>query len=324
MTNHLAQQIIAGDRRALARGITLVESTRVDHRQQATELLQQIMPATGKAIRLGISGAPGVGKSTFIEALGNALTQRQQRVAVLAVDPTSAVSGGSILGDKTRMETLAVNPDAFVRPTPAGKTLGGVARYTREAILLCEAAGFDSILVETVGVGQSETLVAAMTDMFVLLLSPGGGDDLQGIKRGIMELTDLILVNKADGDQLAVAEQTVTDYRAAQQFMQPRNQHWKPQVLSCSALEKRGLDKIIALIDEFHQALEAAGELAAVRSRQARDWLWSETTASLIADLKDHPSIKTMISELEQAVADETLPPTVAAQQLIAHYKGLE
>ncbi len=323
MTSHLAQQIIAGDRRALARGITLVESTRADHRQQATKLLQQIMPATGKAIRLGISGAPGVGKSTFIEALGNALTQRQQRVAVLAVDPTSAVSGGSILGDKTRMETLAVNPDAFVRPTPAGKTLGGVARYTREAILLCEAAGFDSILVETVGVGQSETLVAGMTDMFVLLLSPGGGDDLQGIKRGIMELTDLILVNKADGDQLAVAEQTVTDYRAAQQFMQPRSQYWKPQVLSCSALEKRGLDKIIALIDEFHQALETAGELAAVRSRQARDWLWSETTASLIADLKDHPSIKTMISELEQAVADETLPPTVAAQQLIAHYKGL-
>lgn len=322
MTVSLAQQIIAGDRRALARGITLVESTRVDHRQQATELLEQIMPATGNSLRLGVSGAPGVGKSTLIEALGNDLTARNYRVAVLAVDPTSALSGGSILGDKTRMETLAVNSNAFVRPSPAGKTLGGVARRTREALLVCEAAGFDCIIVETVGVGQSETMVAEMTDMFLLLLSPGGGDDLQGIKRGIMELTDLVLVNKADGDQVAIAKQTVSDYRAGLQFMQPRSEHWKPQVMSCSALEKQGLEQIIEVIEQFQQSLSSSGELATKRAEQARAWMWSETAQSLISDLKDHASIKTMVEQLEQAVREGNTPPTVAAERLIAHYKN--
>ena len=322
MTNHLAQQIMAGDRRALARGITLVESTRADHRQQASELLEQIMPATGNSLRLGISGAPGVGKSTFIEALGNDLTERNHRVAVLAVDPTSALSGGSILGDKTRMETLAVNANAFVRPSPAGKTLGGVARHTREALLVCEAAGFDCIIVETVGVGQSETMVAEMTDMFLLLLSPGGGDDLQGIKRGIMELTDLLLVNKADGDQVALAKQTVSDYRAGLQFMQARSQHWTPQIMSCSALEKQGLEQVIEVIEQFQHSLSNSGELATARAEQARAWMWSETAQSLIADLKQHPAIDSMAVQLEQAVRDGSIPPTVAAERLIAHYKS--
>ena len=322
MTVSLAQQIQAGDRRALARGITLVESTRADHRQQASELLEHIMPATGNSLRLGISGAPGVGKSTFIEALGNDLTERNHRVAVLAVDPTSTLSGGSILGDKTRMEMLAVNTNAFVRPTPAGKTLGGVARYTREALLLCEAAGFDCIIIETVGVGQSETMVAQMTDMFLLLLSPGGGDDLQGIKRGIMELTDLLLVNKADGDQVAIAKQTVSDYQAALQFMQPRSEYWKPQVVSCSALKKQGLDTVIELIGDFQKALSNSGQLADIRAEQARAWMWSETAQILISDLKDHTAIKSLLVELEKAVLKGDIPPTVAAERLISHYKG--
>ena len=229
----LAEQIKAGDRRALAKAITLVESTRADHRQQAAALLETLMPDTGKSIRLGISGVPGVGKSTFIEAFGNYLIKQGHKVAVLAVDPTSAVTGGSILGDKTRMETLAFAENAFVRPSPAGKTLGGVTRRTRESLLLCEAAGFDVILVETVGVGQSETAVADMTDMFLLLLLPAGGDELQGIKRGIMELADLILVNKSDGDQTNTAKQTKGDYAAALHFMKSRFANWQPQVLAC-------------------------------------------------------------------------------------------
>ena len=229
----LAAAIKACDRRALAKGITLVESTRSYHRQQAAELLETLMPATGNSIRIGISGVPGVGKSTFIEAFGNLLLERGHRVAVLAVDPTSAVTGGSILGDKTRMETLAFAKNAFVRPSPAGKTLGGVTRRTRESLLLCEAAGFDVILVETVGVGQSETAVADMTDMFVLLLLPAGGDELQGIKRGIMELADLVLVNKADGEQTNSANQTMADYRSALHFMKSRFASWQPQVLAC-------------------------------------------------------------------------------------------
>ena len=221
----LAEGIRSGDRRALAKGITLVESTRADHREAAARLLELIMPYTGNSIRLGISGVPGVGKSTFIESFGNHVISQGHRLAVLAVDPTSALSGGSILGDKTRMETLARHPDAYIRPSPAGQTLGGVTRRTRETLLLCEAAGFDVIIVETVGVGQSETAVAQMTDMFLLLLLPGGGDELQGIKRGIMELADLILVNKADGDQQAAANRTVADYRMAVHFLHPRSRH---------------------------------------------------------------------------------------------------
>jgi LAO/AO transport system kinase len=318
----LAAAIKAGDRRALAKGITLVESTRSDHRQQAAELLETLMPATGNSIRIGISGVPGVGKSTFIEAFGNLLLERGHRVAVLAVDPTSAVTGGSILGDKTRMETLAFAKNAFVRPSPAGKTLGGVTRRTRESLLLCEAAGFDIILVETVGVGQSETSVADMTDMFVLLLLPAGGDELQGIKRGIMELADLVLVNKADGEQTNSANQTMADYRSALHFMKSRFASWQPQVLACSSLKNSGIAEVWQEVESFRSTTTASGELQQHRAQQARSWMWSETAEALVADLKNHPAVKSLVPELEQAVLRGELPPTLAAQRLIEHYKA--
>lgn len=324
LTLALAEQILSGDRRALAKAITLVESTRADHGDQAVALLEALMPHTGQSIRIGVSGAPGVGKSTFIESLGNYLTEQGHQVAVLAVDPTSAVSGGSILGDKTRMETLSVNPKAFVRPSPAGKTLGGVTRRTRESLLLCEAAGYDVIIVETVGVGQSETAVSDMTDMFLLLLSPGGGDDLQGIKRGIMELADLVLVNKADGDQANLASQTVSDYRAALHFMQARTPSWTPQVRACSALNNTNIETAWSVVTEFRQALVASGELTTLRAQQARAWMWAETAEMLIAGLKHHPTIKSMVPELEQQVLAGTLPAIVAAERLIEHYKASE
>ena len=324
MDRALAERLLDGDRRALAKAITLVESTRVDHGEEAAMLLEQIMPHTGNSIRLGVSGAPGVGKSTFIESLGNALTEWGYQVAVLAVDPTSAVSGGSILGDKTRMETLSVNPRAFVRPSPAGRTLGGVTRRTRESLLLCEAAGYDVIIVETVGVGQSETAVSDMTDMFLLLLSPGGGDDLQGIKRGIMELADLVLVNKADGDQARLASQTVADYRGALHFMQARTPSWTPQVESCSALNNKGMDEVWTIVKAFRGALTESGELAVLRAQQARAWMWAETAELLIVGLKNHSAVKSLVPTLESAVLKGELPATVAAQRLIEHYKGSE
>mgnify|MGYP001574793649 CR=1 FL=1 len=317
----LTEQVRAGDRRALAKAITLVESTRADHRQHATELLENLMADTGNSIRIGISGAPGVGKSTFIEAFGNHLIEQGHSVAVLAVDPTSAVTGGSILGDKTRMETLAFAERAFVRPSPAGQTLGGVTRRTRESLLLCEAAGFDIILVETVGVGQSETAVADMTDIFLLLLLPAGGDELQGIKRGIMELADLILVNKADGDQASSANQTLNDYRSALHFMQSRFASWQPAIMTCSSLNNQGIDKVWQQVEGFRSAVTETGELQQNRKRQARAWMWNETAEVLIADLKNHPQVKSLVPELEQAVIEGKLPPTVAAQRLIEHYK---
>ncbi|MDB2554643.1 methylmalonyl Co-A mutase-associated GTPase MeaB [Porticoccaceae bacterium] len=317
----LAQQILAGDRRALAKAITLVESTRADHGEQAVQLLAELMPHTGKSIRIGVSGAPGVGKSTFIESLGNYLTGQGHQVAVLAVDPTSAVSGGSILGDKTRMEALSVNPKAFVRPSPAGATLGGVTRRTRESLLLCEAAGYDVIIVETVGVGQSETAVSDMTDMFLLLLSPGGGDDLQGIKRGIMELADLVLVNKADGDQANLVNQTLSDYRGALQFMQARTPGWTPKVNSCSALEGQGIAQAWAVVEDFRAVLTESGELEGLRARQAKAWMWAETAAELLADLRNHPAVSSLVPELEAAVLAGELPAIVAAQRLIETYK---
>ncbi|MBT7905838.1 MAG: methylmalonyl Co-A mutase-associated GTPase MeaB [Porticoccaceae bacterium] len=321
MIQPLAQQIIEEDRRALAKAITLVESTRADHGEQAVQLLAELMPHTGKSIRIGVSGAPGVGKSTFIESLGNYLTGQGHQVAVLAVDPTSAVSGGSILGDKTRMEALSVNPKAFVRPSPAGTTLGGVTRRTRESLLLCEAAGYDVIIVETVGVGQSETAVSDMTDMFLLLLSPGGGDDLQGIKRGIMELADLVLVNKADGDQANLVNQTLSDYRGALQFMQARTPGWTPKVNSCSALEGQGIAQAWAVVEDFRAVLTESGELEGLRARQAKAWMWAETAAELLADLRNHPAVSSLVPELEAAVLAGELPAIVAAQRLIETYK---
>jgi LAO/AO transport system kinase len=317
----LADQIIRGDRRALAKAITLVESTRSDHRQQTAALLETLMPHTGKSIRVGISGAPGVGKSTFIEALGSYLIELGHSVAVLAVDPSSAVTGGSILGDKTRMETLAFAEKAFVRPSPAGSTLGGVTRRSRESILLCEASGFDVILVETVGVGQSETAVADMTDMFLLLLLPSGGDELQGIKRGIMELADLIVVNKSDGEQITLANQTMLDYRSAVHFLTSRFDGWQTPVMACSSVNNQGVTEVWTEVDRFKATISEDGRLQQQRAQQAKAWMWSEMAESLVVDLKSDPSIKRMIPDLESAVLDGTLPATVAAQRMIDTYK---
>jgi len=317
----LAQQILAGQRRALAKGITLVESTKAVHRLDAATLLSHVMPATGGALRIGISGAPGVGKSTFIEALGRYLTSLGHKVAVLAVDPTSAVTGGSILGDKTRMPDLSVNPNAFVRPSPAGRTLGGVTRRTRESMLLCEAAGFDVILIETVGVGQSETAVSDMTDLFLLLLSPGGGDDLQGIKRGIMELADLVLVNKSDGPQALISQQTVADYRAALTFMRARFKAIKPEVQACSALEGVGIETAWSTLVGFAEKLTESGEAQQLRMTQSKAWMWGETAEILLEELKKSTAVRAAVTRLEDQVGAGEVPATAAAQSLVDLYR---
>lgn len=320
-TKTLADQVRQGDRRALAKAITLAESTRDDHRQQTAELLETLIPDSGNSIRIGISGAPGVGKSTFIEVLGSHLIKLGHSVAVLAVDPSSAVTGGSILGDKTRMETLAFAEKGFVRPSPAGITLGGVARRTRESMLLCEAAGFDIILVETVGVGQSETTVADMTDMFLLLLLPASGDELQGIKRGIMELADLVLVNKADGDQVALAARTMGDYRSAVQFLASRFDDWQTPVMSCSSINDEGIVEVWDQVDAFKKILSETGQLQQRRAEQAKAWMWSEMTESLVADLKADERIRSLVPDIESAVLAGELPATVAAQRVLNLYK---
>ncbi len=321
--NELAESLLQGDRRALAKAITLVESTHPVHREQASQLLDRIMPYIGNSIRLGISGVPGVGKSTFIEAFGGHVIEQGHKVAVLAVDPTSAVSGGSILGDKTRMEALSRNDRAFIRPSPAGKTLGGVTRRTRETMLLCEAAGFDVIFVETVGVGQSETAVAEMTDMFLLMLLPGGGDELQGIKRGIMELADLILVNKSDGDQQDVASRTVSDYQMALHFLHPRSRHWQAKVQAISALKNQGVNEVWETVEEYRAALGEAGEIESRRAAQSRAWMWSETADALLSELKANQSVKSLVDPLEQDVMKGKTTPTIAARKLIDAFRKL-
>ena len=316
----LAAELRAGDRRALARAITLVESAHPDDREPANRLLEILTPLAGKSIRIGISGVPGVGKSTFIESLGNYVIDRGHKVAVLAVDPSSALSGGSILGDKTRMETLSRRIEAFIRPSPAGGTLGGVTRHTRETVLLVEAAGFDVVIVETVGVGQSEAVVAEMTDLFLLLLLPGGGDELQGIKRGIVELADLIVVNKADGDLAAAAQRAAGDYRSALRFLRPRSARWEVPVETCSALEGRGIDEIWTLIEQYRATMTASGDLGAARAAQARRWLWNETVESLMALLREDPLVRQRIQELEEAVAAGRVSPRVAARELVHNF----
>ena len=312
--------ILDGDRRALARAITLIESTRRDHRDEASALLEAIMPHTGKSIRVGISGAPGVGKSTFIEALGNHVIEQGLKPAVLTVDPSSAISGGSILGDKTRMETLARRPEAFIRPSPSGNTLGGVTRRSRETLLLCEAAGFDAIIVETVGVGQSETRVADMTDMFVLLLQPGAGDQLQGIKRGIMELADMILVNQADDGREELARNSAREYQHALHLLRPRSKHWTVEVATCSARDNEGIDTAWDAVLRHQAALDDSGELATMRAEQARAWLWSELQDSLVADLRERFGSGPLIADLETAVVEGRMPATTAADTLLDHY----
>lgn len=316
----LARELVAGDRRALGRAITLVESSHPDDRGSANRLLELLAPRSGNSIRVGISGVPGVGKSTFIERLGNLVINEGHKVAVLAVDPSSAVTGGSILGDKTRMETLSRRLEAFIRPSPAGSTLGGVTRNTRDTLLVVEAAGFDVVIIETVGVGQSETAVADMADLFLLLLLPGGGDELQGIKRGIVELADLIVVNKADGALGVVAERAAADYRNALRLLRPRSTRWKVPVTICSALEDQGIDQVWARITEFRELMTASGDLAANRSQQARRWLWHEVAESLLARLREDPAVRLRLAGLEEAVASGRLSPRVAADQLITDF----
>lgn len=313
----LAAGLLAGDRRALAKAITRVESTRPADVADARALLAAVLPNTGRALRIGLSGAPGVGKSTFTEALGTYLTAHGKTVAVLAVDPSSRRSGGSILGDKTRMERLSRDPRAFIRPSPAGRTLGGVARRTRETLLLVEAAGFDVVLVETVGVGQSETAVADMTDMFVLLLAPGGGDDLQGIKRGIMELADLVVVNKADGDLVAAAHRAAADYQTALHLMRPKNAHWRAEVKLASALENRGIAEVWTVCQAYRESQSAHGHLAAQRAAQARTWLWTELSEDLADALHEDPVIAAETARLEAEVAAGRVLPGEAARRLL-------
>ncbi len=321
-TEALVATLKVGDRRALARAITLVESTRPDHRDAATALLANLTAEGDNTIRVGISGVPGVGKSTFIERLGNHVIDEGHRVAVLAVDPSSTVSGGSILGDKTRMPELTAREEAFIRPSPAGKTLGGVTRRTREAILLCEAAGFDVVIVETVGVGQSETAVADMTDMFVLLLLPGGGDELQGIKRGIIELADLVVVNKADGEMVQAAGRAAADYQNALQFMRPRQDDWEVPVQTCSALTGANIAEVWSTIREFHREMSTRGAVAARRAEQARSWMWSEAAESLLDEVRGHPEVADQVELLERDVMQGKMPATVAADRLLRIYRG--
>ncbi|MCB0964816.1 MAG: methylmalonyl Co-A mutase-associated GTPase MeaB [Acidimicrobiales bacterium] len=313
----LAAGVTAGDRRALARAITLVESTRPDHRQQAAQILDRLVGRSGGAVRIGITGPPGVGKSTFIEAFGTHLTGAGKKVAVLAVDPSSARSGGSILGDKTRMEGLARDPHAFIRPSPAGTELGGVARRTREALLLCEAAGFDVAIVETVGVGQSELAVADLVDVFVLLASPGGGDDLQGIKRGIMELADLVVVTKADGDLATAANHAAADLRRAIALLRPKYEGLTTETRLVSSTLGVGVDEVWQAILDIHDHLAATGQLDALRSRQATAWLWDEIRAGLVERFEGLPATQAMLGDLEAQVAAGELAPTVAAQRLL-------
>jgi LAO/AO transport system kinase len=318
----LASSVKAGDRRALAQAITLVESTRAQDRQAAEALLAALLSETGRAVRLGISGAPGAGKSTFIEAFGTYLTGLGKRVAVLAVDPTSQRSGGSILGDKTRMERLARDPNAFIRPSPSGTTLGGVARRTREALLVAEAAGFDVVLVETVGVGQSETAVAEMVDLFVLLVSPGGGDDLQGIKRGVMELADLILVTKADGDLVAAANRAASDYQAALHLMRPKYLGLYPGVMKISALKGEGVGEAWQAMAAFREAMAAGGHLKRLRDQQIRRWFWNEVQAFLSEEIAADPAVATAAAGLEASVVAGKALPHAAARALIRDFRG--
>jgi len=313
----LAEQVLAGDRRALARTITLIESSRPQDREPARALLEALVPHSGNSVRVGISGVPGVGKSTFIESLGNQLIDQGHRVAVLAVDPSSAVSGGSILGDKTRMEILSRRTEAFIRPSPAGETLGGVARRTRESMLAVEAAGFDTVLVETVGVGQSETAVSRMTDMFLLLLLPAGGDELQGIKRGIVELADLILVNKADGNLMLPAEQSVTDYRKAMMFMAHRPDGWQVPVETMSALGGERTAEVWKMVEDYQALRKSKGLIAQKRAEQSINWMWAEIRNGLVERLRATPEVAKQVEKLEQAVRDNQISPTSAADELM-------
>ena len=319
-TADLARRVRGGDRRALARAITLVESARPDHRDAADALLAALLPPP-VTLRIGITGMPGVGKSTFIEAFGLHAIAQGHRLAVLAIDPSSPLGGGSILGDKTRMPELSRRDDAFIRPSPAGEELGGGARRTRESIVVCEAAGFDRVIVETVGVGQSETAVADMVDVFLLLLAPGAGDELQGIKRGIVERADIVVVNKADGELAGEAARVQQAYAAALHLMGPRKHGHAPPVLSCSALTGRGIDGVWQIVERRREALGPAG-LAARRAAQATAWMWADVAGSLLERLRADPAVRAAAADLQAAVEAGRLPPGEAARRIVRLFLG--
>jgi LAO/AO transport system kinase len=316
----IAQQIQAGDRRALARAITRIESSRDADRARGEAILESLISESGDAIRVGITGPPGVGKSTFIEALGLHLVEQGKRVAVLAVDPSSPVTGGSILGDKTRMDRLMVRPEAFIRPSPSGGSLGGVADRTREVMLVCEAAGYDVVLVETVGIGQSEVAVASMVDFFLVLLLPGGGDELQGIKKGVVELADALVVNKADGATRDVAERTRVEYASALDLIRAGADAWRPRALTASALEGRGVDEVWETILEHRAQIESSGALVSRRREQSRAWMWKLIEEGLDRAFRGGPGMAGAIEREERRVQAQETTPAAAARSLLGAF----
>jgi len=316
-TDDLVSGVLQGNRRALARLITRIESTRSDHRADAADAVARLLPETGKSIRIGISGVPGVGKSSFIETFGLHVVEQGHKVAVLAVDPSSPKHGGSILGDKTRMENLARHPGAYVRPSPSGGSLGGVARRTRETIMAVEAAGFDVVLVETVGVGQSEYAVADLVDMFVLLVAPGGGDDLQGIKKGIVEMADLLVVTKNDGDLQKAANRAYQDYWAAIRMLGGGNAVWRPEVLRCSAHTGQGIPDVWEKIEAYRDAVQAAGLIETRRAEQAASWMWDEVTSSLLSEVRKKGGLG---ERMEAEVRTGKRTPADAAREILKQF----
>ncbi|MFO0726683.1 MAG: methylmalonyl Co-A mutase-associated GTPase MeaB [Myxococcota bacterium] len=314
------QGVVSNDRAVLARAMTLAESKRPEHRALAEEVMTRLLPRTGGAYRVGVSGAPGVGKSTFLERLGLDLIAAGHRPCILAIDPSSVISGGSVLGDKTRMNRLAQRPEAFIRPTPSGNKLGGVSAHTREMLLLAEAAGYDVVLIETVGVGQSELSVSAMVDFFLVLMLPAGGDDLQGIKRGILEVADLIAVNKADGDLEERAMQAEANYASVLRLLAPKGRTWGPKTLSVSGLTGRGMSELWAMIEDHRRAWESAGGLGERRSAQQKAWMWSLIEDELWSAFREHPAVKGQLSALEAAVEAGTVMPSAAARALVAAF----
>lgn len=309
--------VLEGNRLLLSRTITLIESTLPIHQELAREIVDKLLPHTGNGVRLGITGVPGAGKSTYIESFGKMLTAMDHKVAVLAIDPSSSRSGGSILGDKTRMEKLAIDPNAFIRPSPSGGTLGGVGRKTRETMLVCEAAGYDVVIIETVGVGQSETTVASMVDFFLVLMIAGGGDELQGIKKGVLEVADAIVINKADGDNLSKAELARKEYETALHMLMPSTPFWSTPVMTCSALEKSGLKQIWATVLEHRQKLTAVGEMAQKRKVQELDWLSFLLEDGLKNWFYNDRQVKDLLPRLKADVEDRNTSPTAAADKLL-------